>query len=179
MRMILTQTRQQGYAPGHYPGSLRWPNYLPQMYSLILCNEDVLLRLAQSVVQEYHQKCILHIRCGHRPCCHGNRLLFSKHVFWERDSRVALDVLHLDQGPGPVVYHLVHLVTLWTGVCVCVCGVVRNEVCWSTVNACSWDNHVMIDRCTSNFCLRVNSLLLPLGDDQTVVESKEVERCLL
>ncbi len=24
-----------GYAPGHYPGSLRWPNYLPQM---ALCN---------------------------------------------------------------------------------------------------------------------------------------------
>ncbi len=35
MRMILTQALQQGYAPGHYPGSLRWPNYLPQM---ALCN---------------------------------------------------------------------------------------------------------------------------------------------
>ncbi len=35
MRMILTQARQQGYAPGHYPGRLRWPNFLPQM---ALCN---------------------------------------------------------------------------------------------------------------------------------------------
>ncbi len=26
---VLTQARQQGYAPSHYPGTLRWPNYLP------------------------------------------------------------------------------------------------------------------------------------------------------
>ncbi len=31
MWMFLTQAGQQGYAPGHYPGSLRWSNYLPQM----------------------------------------------------------------------------------------------------------------------------------------------------
>ncbi len=37
MRMILTQARQQGYAPGHYPGSLMGPNYVPQMGLCLYC----------------------------------------------------------------------------------------------------------------------------------------------
>ncbi len=38
MRMILTQARQQGYVPGHYPGSLMCLTTYHRCTVIILCN---------------------------------------------------------------------------------------------------------------------------------------------
>ena len=66
--------------------------------SLILCHEDVLLRVAVDIIEKYQKKGVFLSGRRHSPRCVGNRVLLAEGVLGKRYSGVYPNVLHLNNG---------------------------------------------------------------------------------